>query len=124
MGFARRVVSDMQYRIMTISGQPKAETTVQHIIRHDILDPDISLQIKDFDRALSERLDDTNFIINDFYGFGVEDEGSGMPQWDTWNPAYEDEKTTPSETECGKMMEDLRQDVDAIGIFGKYIGMA
>ena len=80
MGFARRVVSDMQYRIMTISVQPKSETTVQHIICHDILGPDISVQIKDFDRALSERLDDTNFIINDFYGFGVEDEGGGMPQ--------------------------------------------
>ena len=36
-----------------------------------MLDPDIAVQIKAFDQALIERLDDTNFTINDFDGFGV-----------------------------------------------------
>ena len=36
-----------------------------------MLDPDIAVQIKAFDRALTERLYDTNFIIDDFDGFGI-----------------------------------------------------
>ena len=43
-----------------------------------MLDPDIAVQIKDFDQAITERLGDTNFIIDDFSGFGVEDESTDM----------------------------------------------
>ena len=80
MGVARRLVSDMLYWIIPIYGQTIAETTSQHVTCEDMLDPDIALQIKAFDRALTERLDNTNFIINDFDGFGIKDEGSDMPQ--------------------------------------------
>ena len=105
MGVARRVGSDMSYWIMPISGQPISKTTVYHVTRDDMLDPDISVQIKVLDQALIERLDNTNFIIYDFGGFGIKDEGSDMPQWDTWDPPYGDEKTTPTEMEYVKMME-------------------
>ena len=44
-----------------------------------MLDPYIALHIKAFDKALTERLDDTKFIIDDFGGFGIKDEGSDMP---------------------------------------------
>ena len=44
-----------------------------------MLDPYIALQIKAFDKALTERLDDANFIIDDFNGFVIKDEGSDMP---------------------------------------------
>ena len=77
--------------------------------------------MKAFDQALNERLDNTNFIIDDFDGFGIKDEGSDMPQWDIWDPAYGDEKTTPTETEYRKMMEEPCPDVDSIGISHNYI---
>ena len=79
MVVVRRVGRDMPYWIMPISGQPIAETTVQHVTRDDIIDPDISVQIKSFDKELTERLEDVNFTIDDFDGFGIKDEGSGMP---------------------------------------------
>ena len=74
----------MLYRILTISGQPRTEITVQHFIHDDILDPDITVYTKAFNQTLMERLDDTNFIFNVFDGFGVRYEISGIPQWDTW----------------------------------------
>ena len=51
-----------------------------------------------FDKKSTEPLDDTNLIIDDFNSFGVEDKVSDMPQWDTWDLEYGDEKTTPTET--------------------------
>ena len=61
---------------------------MQHVTRDDMLDPDIAVQINVFDQALTEHLDDANFIINDLDGFGVEYEGSDMSQWDTWYPEH------------------------------------
>ena len=69
---------------MPISGQPIAETTVQHVNPYDMLDPYIAVQIKAFDQTLTERLDNTNIIINYLDGFGITDEGKDMPLWDTW----------------------------------------
>ena len=104
MGVERRVGSDMSYWIMHISGQPISETTVNHITCDDMLDPDISVQIKKFDQALTELLDDTNFIIDDFDDFGIKNEGCGIPQWDTWGPSYGDENITQTDTEYGEMI--------------------
>ena len=98
MVVARRVGSDMAYWIIPISVQPITETTVQNITRDDIIDPNIAVQIKSFNQALTERLDNIKFIIDGFNGFGVDYEGSDMPQWDTWNLAYGYKKTTPTET--------------------------
>ena len=69
MGVARRVSSNMIYRIMPISGQSIAETTVQDVTCDDMLEPDIAVQIKTLYQTLTERLDDTNFIIDGFGGF-------------------------------------------------------
>ena len=66
---------------MPISGQPIAETTVYHVNCDDMIDPYIVVHIKAFDPALTERLDGTNFIIDDFDGFGMKYEGSDVPQW-------------------------------------------
>ena len=73
MGVAHRIVRDMPYWIMPISGQPIAKTTVKNVTRDDMLDPDIAAHIKAFDWSLTELFGDTNFIIDDFGGFGVED---------------------------------------------------
>ena len=64
---------------MPISGQTIAETTVQHVTHDDLIDQDIALHIKEFDKVLTERLDDANFIIDVFGGFGIKDEGSDIP---------------------------------------------
>ena len=48
---------------MPVNGHPIIETTVQHVTRDDILDPDVSAQIKEFNQKLIERLDDTNFVL-------------------------------------------------------------
>ena len=44
-GVACRVGSDMSYWIIPIYDQPMVETTVQHVTRDDILDPNIAVQI-------------------------------------------------------------------------------
>ena len=62
-------------------------------------------------------MDDTNFITDDFDGFGVEDDGSDLPQWDTWDPAFGNKKTTPTETKNGKMTKDPHPGVDDIRSF-------
>ena len=36
--------------------------------------------------------------------FLIKYERSDIPQWDTWDPEYGDEKTTPKETECVEMI--------------------
>ena len=63
-----------------------------------MIDQYIAVQIKPFYRALTERLNNTNFIINDFDGFVIKDEGIDMPQWDTWDPSYGEDNITPTET--------------------------
>ena len=104
MGVVRRIVSDILYWIMPISVQPIEEKIVQHVTRYYMLDPDITVQIKAFDWALTEWLYNTNFIIGGFNGVGMKYEGSDMPQWDTWDPAYGDNKITSTETEYGEMI--------------------
>ena len=49
----RMVGSDVSYWIISIYGQPIAETTVQHVTHDDIIDPHIAVQIKSFDPALT-----------------------------------------------------------------------
>ena len=44
-----------------------------------------------------------------------------MVQWDKWDTSYRDKKTTPTEMECGKIMEEPRPDADVIESFDKYI---
>ena len=72
MGVARRIGSDMSCWMNPISVQPTAETTVQNVTHDDILDPNIAVQIKSFDQALIECLENIKFIINDFNVFGTD----------------------------------------------------
>ena len=79
MVVASMLGSYMTYWIMPILGQTIAETTVQNVTRDGMLDLDIVLQIKAFDKALTELLDDAKLIIDNFGGFGIKYEGSDMP---------------------------------------------
>ena len=68
-------------------------------------------------------MDNTNFIIDDFDGFGIKYAGSDISQWEKRDPSYRDENTTPTETGYGEMMEEPCPDVDDIGNFDKYISV-
>ena len=72
MGVVIRIGRDMSYRIIPISGQPIAETTVKNVNCDDMLDPYIAVQIKTFEKSLTERLDDNNFITMTLMIFELE----------------------------------------------------
>lgn len=46
-------------------GIPVANSTVQHVTAEDIRDHDITQQVEQFNKALSDRLDETNFLLED-----------------------------------------------------------
>lgn len=111
LGVAHDVGSDMCYWVMPESGIALARTTVQHVTRDDMLDPAINEQIIKFNEALTTRLDDTNFKIKlDEVVF--DDYRDDLPQWDAWDPAYGDEKTTPTHDEYDNMILEERKDMD------------
>jgi hypothetical protein len=64
VGVAHRVGSTMCYWLIPVSGIVIANTSVQHVIADDYLQPAIKLQIDRFDAALTERLDDANFMLD------------------------------------------------------------
>ncbi len=99
--------------LIPVSGRPIAETTVQHVTAEDMRNPDIAKQVEDFDKALTIRMDDTNFQLqvdpNDFYLEDVYDD-----------PAYGDSSTTPTDKEY-ETPNDI-EDADDIGVYDKLIG--
>jgi hypothetical protein len=80
VGVSHRIGSDMCYWIITSDGIPISESTVQHVTRDDMLEPEIMNQIEEFNEALTTRLDDSNFGIAGMGNFGLEDEEFGLPQ--------------------------------------------
>ncbi len=65
IGFAHNVGSDMVYWLMPVSGIPIANSTIQHVTTKDMRDVDISQRIQHFMQRLNERLDVTNFTLED-----------------------------------------------------------
>lgn len=63
VGVAHDVGSLLCYWILDEKGHVKARTTVQHIPDNDRLKPDIKKRIEEADKAMRERLDDTNHIL-------------------------------------------------------------
>ena len=64
VGVAHRIGSTMCYWLIPESGNLIANTSVQHVIRDDYMNPDIKQQIDRFNTNLANRLDDTNFTVN------------------------------------------------------------
>ena len=123
MGVSHDIGSDMCYWVMPVSGVPLARTTVQHVTRDDMLDPDIAGQIEQFNEKLNARLDDTNHAIEQIDGVSF-DYKDDLPQWDAWDPAYGDDSTTPTDSEYGNMVQEETKDVDDIddATYDKFIG--
>ena len=75
-----------------------AQTTVQHVIRTDLIDPDMKQRIDKFDKELDKRLDDRSFVNDvrsDFYIDDVDEDGKA---------AHGDGSNTPINEEYGDMM--------------------
>ena len=64
VGVAHRIGSTMCYWLIPESGSLIANTSVQHVIRDDYMNPDIKQQIDKINTNLVERLDDTYVTIN------------------------------------------------------------
>ena len=127
LGVSHRIGSDMCYWIMPVSGNPIAETTVQHVTRDDILDADISAQITEFNQNLTKRLDDTNFILMPGnQNFEVDDEYDDFAAPDD-DPAYGD--NTPTEAQYGSMATEFtnvlpdEDEIKEAEVYDKYIGV-
>ena len=83
----------MCHWIMRKNGIPTNKTTVQHVMRDDMLQPTIAKMIEIFHEALDTRLDDKNSMTQGMEGYSIEDK-CDLPQWD---PAYGDNDTTNEE---------------------------
>ncbi len=77
----------MCYFIITKSVKVIAETSVQHVIRDNLLDPKIASQIEELDKALNKQLDENNFNIKRMGHCTFKNDNYNLPQWD---PAYRD----------------------------------
>ena len=64
VGVAHRIGSTMCYWLIPESGSLIANTSVQHVIRDDYMNPEIKQLIDQFNTNLADRLDDKNFTIN------------------------------------------------------------
>jgi hypothetical protein len=63
LGVSHRVGSDLCYWIITDSGQVVLKTSVEHVTHDDYLNKDTKAKVKEFEKKLGERLDDSNFIL-------------------------------------------------------------
>jgi hypothetical protein len=62
LGIFHRIGSDLCYWILTDSGKVVSSSTVQHVIRADLLNPTTQERITTFDARVSQVLSDDNFI--------------------------------------------------------------
>ena len=73
LGVAHRVGSDMCFWVLKENGNVLARTTVQHIPELDLRKDEIKQRLIEYDEAVTLRLDDTNFIIQNPEGFALDD---------------------------------------------------
>ncbi|KAG7369925.1 reverse transcriptase RNA-dependent DNA polymerase [Nitzschia inconspicua] len=64
LGISHNVGSDMCYWLVTDSGKIVSKTSVERVVREDLLSEDSCKRIKDFEALIAERLKDENFDLN------------------------------------------------------------
>ena len=125
-GVAHRVGSDMCYWLALANGSIIAETTVQHVTRDEMNDPDIAQRIEIFNRHMTERLDDTNFTNPAAEGFPQSDDVILLDERirDQWqmDPAYGDGTNTPSNSDYGEPPDRPEEDDIDLDTYDKLIG--
>ena len=110
LGVAEEVGSYLTYWVLEPNGSVKARTTVQHVPEEDLLKPSIQERVKEADKQMRERLDDTNFELNveGLDNVLEELEGIGENDWVDLDKLYDDDKErqrlrdqgfTPEETD-------------------------
>ena len=92
------------------------KSTVHHVISYDMMDPNVATRIKQFNKALKNQLDYTNFIIEEFEGFGNQDLVYDLLQWDAWDTAYDVYKTILMENENIKIIQKEGIDINNIAV--------
>jgi hypothetical protein len=120
LGVSHHVGSDLCYLLVTDSGQVVSKTSVEHVTFHDYLHEDIKKRIKDFDKKLKGRLDDSNFILQGednvdlrFLEDIVDDNSIG---------AIGEKGITPMDEEYGDILVEERPEEDDEAI-DKYLNM-
>ena len=108
----------MCYWILTVSGKIIARTTVQHVTREDLLDQHLGDKIKEFNKALEIRMEDTNFVNdkgNDFYIDNINEADEAE---------HSDVSNTPTDKGHGDMLTEDCPEQDDIddAAYDKYIG--
>ena len=116
LGVAHRIGSDLCYWLLLSTGHVVARTTVQHVTREDILNPEVKAMITEFDEAIVDRLDDQNFQANnDANTFYIQDDDTDDTSGELG--------TTPTVDEYGDMIvPDLPEfDDEDDGFADKYL---
>ena len=85
LGVSNRIGSDICYWILPKSATVIAKTNVQHVTRYYMLDAETSEQVENFNTAINEQLDDTNFRIQHGEGGLTLEYEYDLQQWD---PSY------------------------------------
>ena len=85
LGVYHRIGSDICYWILPKSATVIAKTNVQHVTRYYMLDAETSEQVENFNTAINEQLDDTNFRIQHGEGGLTLEYEYDLQQWD---PSY------------------------------------
>jgi hypothetical protein len=122
LGVANRVGSALTYWVLTKAGKVIARSTIQHVTMQEELSEDIAQSIKLFDEMVTERLDDTNFVIdNMIHGENIlQDE-----DFETDDPAYGDGSNTLTDAEYRmetKPPERKEEDEIETEAYDKFIG--
>ena len=63
MGVSHRNGNKICYWVLTKPGTVVVETTVQHVIRDDLLDANTTSQVEIFNTYINERIDETKIRI-------------------------------------------------------------
>ncbi|KAL7523584.1 hypothetical protein ACHAWF_000579, partial [Thalassiosira exigua] len=117
LGVSEHVGSDMCYWILSNSGKVIAETTIQHVVRDDLLDPTLKKLVDDFNERMERRLDEENFKIDAPNALQDIDPAQG-------DATYGDNTSTAEE--YGNCFDEVApaEDEEEItaSLYGKYIG--
>ena len=118
LGISHKIGSDMCYWVLTVSGKVISRTSVQHVTRDELLDPEMIEIITKFDKDLEKRLDDTNFTNPEAGELCIDDID------DADEVAHGDGSNTPSVDEYADMEPEERPERDDVDddAYDKYIG--
>ncbi|KAL7490363.1 hypothetical protein ACHAWX_000245 [Stephanocyclus meneghinianus] len=113
---AHRVGSDMCYWLALANGSVIAETTVQHVTRDEV---------ETFNRHMTERLDDTNFMNPEAEGFPQSEDVRLLDEriCDQWqmDPEYGDGMKTPSNSDYNEPRDRPEEDDINLNTYNKRI---